>query len=155
MTAAIFNADHRDNLNFLFTPPAARVNNTGDQSIPNNTATTLTFNNSHYDLSAMFNGSSALSCLTGLGGNYTIGACAQWAGNATGSRQLYLRLNGSVVLAMVEQDPGSTSPLVQQVGTQYVLAAGDYLEVVAFQNSGGGLNVTAVGNYSPEFWMAR
>ena len=41
------------------------------------------------------------------------------------------------------------------VTTIYQLTAGDYVEVRAYQNSGGALNVNSTANYSPEFWMVR
>jgi hypothetical protein len=41
----------------------------------------------------------------------------------------------------------------QTVTTVYDLAAGDYLEVFAYQDSGGALNVQTNANYSPEFSM--
>lgn len=56
---------------------------------------------------------------------------------------------------MVEHAPSAAAVTAQNPGTDYRLTAGDYVEVIVFQSSGGALNVEAATNYSPEFWMTK
>src|SRR5207249_3397575 len=44
--------------------------------------------------------------------------------------------------------------LPQSLSTVYDLVAGDYVELVAFQDTVGAVNLSAAGNYSPEFGIA-
>jgi hypothetical protein len=50
---------------------------------------------------------------------------------------------------------GASEEVAQTVVSPYSLAVNDYVECVVWQTSGGGLNILANGNYSPEFSMVR
>lgn len=137
--------------------PQARVFNSANISIADSTFTALTFDSERYDNGSLHDTGANTSRLTApITGLYAIGACLQWAASAAGRRQARLRLNGTAYIDMIEHAPSAAgATTVQDPGTDYRLTAGDYVEVVVFQSSGGALNVEAAANYSPEFWMHR
>jgi len=89
-------------------------------------------------------------------GLYEIVGHVRFDVNATNQRTISIRLNGSTMIAQQSANAlagGLNAALT--VVTQYELAANDYVELLAYQNSGGNLNVTVLGNQSPEFMMTR
>ena len=133
----------------------ARVYNSANISVSHNDSSApLTFDSERFDTGDFHSTSSNTGRLTApTAGLYLMGACVQFAANATGLRALLLRLNGStfIVRELIDIDSATTHGLA--VSTTYQLAAGDYVEAIAFQTSGGALNVEAGANYSPEFWI--
>jgi hypothetical protein len=138
-------------------PPAARVYNSANISITNNTVTALTFDSERWDNGDLHSTSANTSRLTApITGLYEIGGCVRIAANATGIRSAMIRLNGTTDIASItEPTPSAGAASDFNPSTPYQLAAGDYVELTVYQNSGGALNVTAAGNFSPEFWMVR
>lgn len=137
--------------------PMCRVYNSSATSIANSTATALTFDSERFDVGAMHSTSSntgRITIPTGCGGIYSIGAHVQWASNATGARAVWLRINGTTIIAVDERSPFSGATITQSIVTEYKLAAADYLEVVVQQTSGGSLNLNNASAYSPEFWAS-
>jgi hypothetical protein len=146
--------------------PQARVYNSGPPTISHNTTTALTFNSERFDHGDLHSTSSNTSRLTApvaglysaapVAGLYSVGANFRFAANATGQRYGALRVNGSTVIAEDMVLPGSAAVLPRLVlSTIWRLAAGDYVEVLAFQTSGGALDVETSSATSPEFWMVR
>lgn len=142
----------RDDLLYLFdrsdNPARAVVYHNTTQSIANSTATAVVWNTETSDSASLHSTSVNTSRMTipsGEGGTYLIVGYIDWAANATGVRQAYLRLStGSLVLTNVIDNAvagGGTTP--QVVTAVYPLAAGEYVEVVASQTSGGALNINA------------
>jgi hypothetical protein len=68
---------------------------------------------------------------------------------------LAIRLNGTTMLAGQSGPAMAAKETRIAVSTLYVLAVNDYVELMAYQSSGGALNVTAESAYTPEFAMAR
>jgi hypothetical protein len=155
LTASDMNTYVRDNTAFLNAPPSARVYNDANISINNDTTTALTFNTERFDTDTIHNTSTntnRLTCQTA--GLYLIYGCVSWAANNAGSRSATIRLNGSTIIAVSSILNLGAADLPRNVlSTVYSLSASDYVELTAYQNSGGALNVLAVGNYSPEFGM--
>lgn len=138
--------------------PQARVYNSANISIPNATPTVLTFNSERFDSGNLHSTSSNTGRLTApITGLHDICAHVLYAANITGRRETTLRLNGTTVIAIDERQTVTVAGVFTAVSisAHYQLAAGDYVEVVVFQDSGGALNVTTAGNYSPEFSMVR
>jgi len=135
----------------------ARVYNSANIAITTATLTALTFNSERYDTDAFHSTVSNTSRLTiPFDGYYRVTGTIAWAANATGSRQARIVLNNTTILALVLYPVShATEVSIMQVTADYFFTAGDYAELVVFQNSGGNLNVTAAGNYSPEFWIDR
>jgi hypothetical protein len=136
--------------------PAVRVYHSANQVITNNTFAALAFNTERFDTDVIHDTStnnSRLTCKTA--GKYQITGHALFAANATGYRQIAIRLGGATYLA-AQGIPsiGASDDHNLSVTTLYSLAVNDYVELMAFQTSGAGLNVLASGNFSPEFGMA-
>lgn len=135
--------------------PMCRVYNSAALSIATATATVITFNSERYDVGGCHSTSSNTGRLTvpsGGGGVYHIGGSVSFAANATGIRNVSIRLNGTTVIDGLDAHAASAAgPLTLSVNTEYKLAAADYVELLVTQTSGGLLNVSAAGNYSPEF----
>lgn len=135
--------------------PSARVYNSANISINNNTETALTFNSERWDTDSIHSTSSNTGRLTAATkGEYRIYGHVRFASHDTGNRYIYIKLNGTTALAIkgpLKSALGTVTVL--DISTNYPLSVGDYVELIAFQDSGGALNVDAVGNFSPEFGM--
>lgn len=156
LTAANMNAQVRDNLAYAAGTdrPHARVNNSGSLSISNSTTTVLTFDSERVDVGAMHSTSVNTGRLTipsGAGGFWMVGGNVVWATNTTGRRELYIRSGGATLVAGDIRSASGDFPAAS-INQLCFLSAGDYVELVVSQNSGGALNVTATSAYSPEFW---
>lgn len=143
------------------TKPSCRVYNDVAISVANTSNVALTFNQERWDAQAMHSTSSntgRITIPTGWGGKYRITGHVEFAANATGTRWVGIRVDGSTFIAIQQsQNAGGSDPVRLTVSTDYVLAATQYLELVCYQSSGGSLNVNAASAYSPEFsamWMA-
>lgn len=89
-------------------------------------------------------------------GTYIIGGLVAFDVSSVGIRYLRVRLNGTTTLAKSQFTAfGASGGAAFSVSTIYSLSAGDYLEMSAYQNSGGSLNVIAASPSQPVFWAAR
>jgi hypothetical protein len=94
-----------------------------------------------------------LTCVTT--GVYSIGASLMYAANATGNRDAYILLNNTTFIAADNQSARATGGTTLTPQTIYPLTAGDYVELVTYQTSGGALNVEAYDAIGIAFWMQR
>jgi len=135
---------------------AARAYNNANISIPNATNTALTFNTESFDNDAI-HGTTNTSRLTAkTAGIYSIMGGGAFASNATGARSLGIRLNGATYIASVSvPSAGATVYTNLTVSAMFYLNANEYVEITAYQSSGGNLNVVYVNNYSPWGAMSR
>ena len=142
------------------TLPGARVHNSSDETILSSALTTLSYNTEDFDTAGLHSTTTTTSRLTApVAGKYLIMGSARWDSNTSGRRILIIELNGSTQIARDAVSPNNTSGFgpEQTVETVYQLAAGDYVEVVAYQDSGSTLSVQAFGTDSPAFsmdWLA-
>ena len=124
---------------------ASAFNNT-TQSLTDATATALTFNSEDFDVGGLHSTSSNTSRMTipaSMGGVYLLIGGTGFAPNATGFRQLDLKKNGTTILASttVPSNTAGSPTGIFHLSFVAVLAAADYIELFATQNSGGPLNV--------------
>lgn len=117
------------------------------QAVPNTTATELIFNGSVYAVG----GSSWTSrSTTTVEGIYFVACGVQWAGSATGVRQLSVQNNVTGAMATV-QEAGRAAGNVQAVSQIMSLAIGDSVSCLASQTSGGPLDAqqsnATMGNF--------
>lgn len=136
--------------------PHCSVYNSANISISDSARTALTFNGERYDTGGCHSTVSNTGRLTvpsGGDGVYLIWGSAEYAAAASGVRNLEIRLNGSTLIA-IQSVAGSGTTQQLTVAREYLLSAGDYVELTVFQNSGGSVNIVASGNYSPEFGMS-
>lgn len=132
-----------------------RIRRSTNQSISSGSEQVITFDTESYDTDGFHSTVSNTSRITipaGLGGKYRITANVEWASDANGYRFIYIKKNGSAYIG------GSSSGLTASVSyashsltVDADLVAGDYIEVYALQNSGGGINVVSQTDYSPVF----
>jgi hypothetical protein len=117
----------------------------GSQSTSNATFTAITFDSEDYDTSSFHSTSSNTSRVTiptGLGGYYQINSGARWSDNTTGVRVVAIYKNGSLWARYTSTAGIGTGSINLFMPIIMNLAAADYIEVFAYQNSGGSLNVT-------------
>lgn len=132
----------------------ARVYHNADQTLTTGVTTTLNFNSERYDIGNLHDTATNNSRLTiPVSGVYQITANVFFALNATGFRAVNLLLNGTTLIGHTRQQAvaGGASGTALNISCDYELTAGNYIEVQAFQNSGGNLAVSVLGNFSPEF----
>lgn len=134
------------------TNSSCSLTNSANQSIPTGTWTSITFDTERFDTDTMHEGvthSSRLTCNTAgiyiCGGGWEI---------ATSTASFYVRvfLNGATTVAFTQQN-SSVAQNVMCTG-MVQLAAGDYIELQAFQTSGGNLN-SQTEPYAPLFWASK
>jgi len=139
--------------------PTVRVFHNAGQSIANLTFVPLLFNSERFDATGMHRTDIDTSRITAAApGIYLVTGNATWLNNTTGAREINIRKNGATIVARAVQPADLTINTTDQSLTTLVqLAAGDYVEFVVRQNSGGALTVTAAPEFSPEFsaaWVA-
>jgi hypothetical protein len=140
---------------------SARVFNSADVTVPQlkpSEWTTLTFDSERWDTANLHETATNSGRLKApVAGKYYIFANITWESPiGSGIWGLRLQLNGKTVIA--EQTlPNTAAPfrISMAVGTLYGLAAGDYVEVQVFQDSGNPLPIRHIPAASPEFGMAR
>jgi len=94
---------------------------------------------------------SRLTCQTA--GIYMMGGASRFTSNTTGVRALSIRLNGAA-LWQREWDTNQNDSVFAGVSGMYQLAVADYIELFAYQTSGGNLDLITGGS-EISFWMAR
>lgn len=141
-------------------PAQARVYNSANISIATSgTRQFLTFDSEWYDTGNLHSTTSNTGRLTApTAGLYHVGAGIAFAANATGYREIGLRVNGTDFI-LVQRTPsvGAVASTSIVATTIHQLDAGDYVEVGVVQTSGGALNVTAAATTSRtcDFWITR
>lgn len=143
--------------------PAVRVFHNAAQSLTTATLTALAFNSEHIDQSSnvadtmhdTVTNNSRLTCR--YAGVYQISASVEFANNATGIRLLRIRhsVGGVSIASDARSNAGGGDPVSISISALYPMAVNEYVELLAYQSSGGNLNVNSVGNYSPYFMMVR
>ncbi len=121
----------------------AKVYGTTNQSISHFTTTLVTWDSEFFDTDSMHSTSSNTSRLTipaGKTGYWQITASLGYDANANGVRQVNFSKNGSYVNAEQVQATATYGNIVGYSNIMY-LTAGDYIEVSAFQSTGGSLNL--------------
>ena len=112
------------------------------QSISNDSLTTITFDLETYDTDTIHDNStnnSRLTCKTA--GKYIIFGRIIYAANATGVRGLKLLHNGNAMFDYINSPGSGNLSGGVSVTEVKLLAVDDYVELQAYQTSGGNLNV--------------
>jgi hypothetical protein len=135
-----------------------RVAKTGNQSLTDLSLTALTWDTETEDASGFHDNSTDNARLTvpsGMDGVYQITCGVLFASNGTGFRRAEIRFNGGSIIGgsrHMAVTTGSTATVVTAT-TIYRLAAGQYVDCLAQQSSGGSLNVET--SVSTHFEMAK
>ncbi|GAC1535129.1 MAG: hypothetical protein NVS3B1_29590 [Marmoricola sp.] len=141
VTAADMNANVRDAVNFLLNTPFAQVYQNSSQSIPNATYTAVTFDTAEFNNDGAWTSGSNTRWTCQTGGTYRVSAQISFNTNATGIREAQYVVNGGAVVTFnASAVSGAATQVVVPVFSQH-FNAGDYIQVNAYQNSGGALTL--------------
>jgi hypothetical protein len=157
VTAAQLNTHLRDNELWLNSSRAVRVWHSSAITVNDTSDKVLPFNSEVIDTDVFHNTSTNNTRLTvpaGMAGVYIIGGGSNFEQNGTGYRLLKVRLNGSTMIGGLTVPAVGNGPTRLALTTVNVLAVGDYVELLAYQNSGGNLDC-ASGSDLTIFWMVR
>lgn len=154
-TAAHHNQFERDNIAWIATDsPACRAFNSSVISIGNAVESPLSLNSERFDNAGVHSTTTNLTRFVvpiGGSGKYIATGSTSWAPSSSGSyRAVSLRVNGTTRIAQMNTAPSANHGSDATIVAVYALSAGDYVEMCVTQDSGGGLNVNTVANYSPE-----
>ncbi len=149
-----------EDIALLLDPPVVRLVQQAAQSIPDATATGLTFGagstveDSHGFHSETTNNTRITPNIEGL---YDFGGAYFTAGMTTpASRYCAIRINGSTILAPGPRDAGlasiTSSAAPTMVTDIYMNGSTDYAEIVAFQDSSGAVNTVVSSQFASVFW---
>jgi hypothetical protein len=135
------------------TAAGCSLTKSANQTLSNATATAITFDGENFDTDAYHDNSTNNSRITipsGKGGKYVVSARATFASNTTDQRRIQFRVNGSATaIDLFNTSTGVAGEPFSMQTTRFLdLSAGDYVEMFAYQASGGNLNLfgdTGVG----------
>lgn len=115
-----------------------------NQSIANNTVTSVTWDTETLDTDAFHSTSTNTDRITipsGKAGKYMVGFTLTYTGTSTGIRVGQIRKNGTSVSQTNVQSVSGNGNTVLTKTHVINLAVGDYLDLQAYQNSGGNLDL--------------
>lgn len=130
-------------LDRIAVPTAQAYKSATSQSLTTATYAAVTFDAEAWDNNAIHSTASNTSRMVApQAGKYRVTATIAFEGNTTGYRAINFRVNGDTNQRFGSQtaNPVNGATLLT-TSTELNLAANDYVEVWAFQNSGGALNV--------------
>ena len=149
--------DVRAALNYLANPPACDLTHSTTASIGNSAWTPQPFDTENEDPSGLHSNVTNNSRITIVDtGRYVFVGGIVYASNATGARGLGFRRNGSGVGAGPTHG-GLIIPAASGVGTYVAVSrsvkmtAGQWMELICFQTSGGALNSVGPTDGMPFF----
>jgi hypothetical protein len=148
LATSAFNSGVRDPLDFLLAPPIGQFRQTAAQTLTTGTWTAVTFDAEDVDSAGGHSTSSNTSRYTAVyTGWYRVSGGVGFTGNSTGRRGGRWAANGSLVSgSAIMLAATSTGSVAVPAKTMLVyLAVGDYVELQAYQESGGNLD-TNVGS---------
>jgi hypothetical protein len=136
-------------------PEMVRVRSSVDLSVITNNATVVVvYNTVDYDPTGMFNPAAAGRLTVATAGKYLIVGSVRWAA-FVGMRDLTIRQNGINTLAASQQTTTNSATFIHQCTALIDLAAGDYIQLATFQNSGATQTIQAVSRFAPSLAMHR
>ena len=141
----------------VYDPPACRVfNNTGPSITTGGTEKVLTFTAERYDTDGMWTPAAPSRITFNTRGLYAVTAQMIYSPNTAGDRIVSVRLNGTtwIVYETQRARTGAAGPHILECSTQYLFSAGDYVEMMVFQDSGATLTATAFQQTAPEMMAA-
>lgn len=136
----------------ISTLPQCKVFFTSDISLSNDTSTDISFNSEVFDTDSMHSNSVNNNRITfNTAGLYLMVADIRFAINATNYRQVSINYYDDVfgfqsTIGMQSQPAHTTTQNKLNLSTIYKVGVGDYVTVLAYQNSGGALNITSDGS---------
>jgi hypothetical protein len=149
--------DHKHALTVPTTDVSCLIYNDASQSIADGATAYLDFDQEYFDTDTLHDPSSNPSRITiNEAGLYLIVVNLKFAGNTTGDRLARVIKNRSEIItgASCEGITGFSDTSLN-FSTIVSLAADDYIEVNAGQNSGGALDVSYAAEWTPNFGVSK
>lgn len=131
----------------------SRASNSGALTIPTATPTALAFNLTSYQSNPLIHNDAVSNTkfTAQVDGMYFVSGHVQWpASNITGYRALEIVVDGTITVARISEPGNATLAQDQSISTAVFLFAGQFVEIIADQTSGGNLIIPVAANYSPE-----
>lgn len=151
ITAADYNAYTRDATAFWEGPPRCKVWNSTGISLTTATMTLLTWDSESWDTDSMHSTTTNTSRLVATtAGLYTVTVAVDLPGTTAGTRALNVRKNAAggsgagTQVSYIFTAPANNTGSGQTQTFDVQMAANDYLEVFAYQSSGG-TQLTTIG----------
>lgn len=153
---AIIYASDFDN---VFNPPCCRAWHSAAATLTTATSTVIALASETYDSTGSMHSTSSNTSriIAPVAGKYHIVASIGFASNSTGRRICAVRLNAAgssasgTLLAEKVGQANSSNIHTESIAFDYDLAASDYVELFALQQSGGNLNTSALEHQS---WLS-
>lgn len=131
---------------------ACRVSNSVGQALTTGVAAAVTFDTEGFDTDAMHDPATNPTRLTAkTAGLYLVFGYVNFGANAVGIRQAYIRKNGAGVEAAININAAAAGTTQAPVSALVLMAANDYVELVASQTSGGNLNALAGSQFGAAY----
>lgn len=111
------------------------------QAISNSANTAISWQSTAWNVGTVWAVGSPTRVTIAVAGWYSVVVNAKWANNTTGRRSAGYRINGTGAYYALQQTAANGVDTTTGIGLAQ-LEAGDYLEILVFQNSGGSLNLT-------------
>ena len=122
---------------------AAKYSSTVTQSVPDSTVTIIDFATATFDTHGSVTTGGSWKFTAPAAGKYAVNAVCSFATNATSNRELYLYKNGTLdtVLGSFQGSISAGIPLYINGSTIVSMVPGDFIDIRAYQASGGALNI--------------
>ena len=129
-----------------FKRPVVRASRNTGQNISSGVATPIQFTTEDFDSHAMWAVGSPSVFTIPIAGLYLFGINVGWQASASAVREVFFRQNGSIELQRYSNLKSDVAVAFHgyDMTYQWYFSAGDTLEAVAFQTSGGVLTVGAL-----------
>lgn len=125
---------------------ACKVNRTTEPTLSSASTTVITWQSASLNNGALWSAGLPSRLTAQQTGVYLLTATTAWASHSSGRRGVSWRLNGSATIFDMQFTEAQISN-PRQNGTELIwLTVGDYIEVMAYQGSGGNLNLLAGGD---------
>jgi len=142
---------------FVAQDKSCRIYDASTQSLPNDTETAINFDLENYDSDTMHDNTTNNTRITFTSaGKYSGAFNINFNAASGGERRLKVVLNGSTNVAQVKlSNPDGADHDTMQIVWNYEADADDYIECMAYQNSGDAINSRVDGIAYPAGWAAR
>lgn len=144
LNASALNQDIRDNLISLrgLNDYSAKVLLSNDLSINSATETAVTWETSAWNIGSMWSSGVTPTRITvAVTGFYELCGTINFLSDSTGSRRVSYRVNGTTTHCLSNRPATDNGPTYVDYYDVVSLTAGDYVEILVFQDSGGALKV--------------
>jgi hypothetical protein len=130
----------------------ARYYTSATAAISTGSTTVLEYPTKDYDTHGIMSGTGTSQKFTvPIAGKYRISGIIKWQGSSTGVRDIIVRKNGSTDYTLFEAQNLGSGTVYTSGSITLQLAAGDFVAMACFQNSGGNLNAGSSSGTSDSY----